>query len=132
MSDFEQKALNLLKEISCKLDALKTTFPTDGGETIVVTHPPRSTNVNWGKTIITTTPTLIRPSNPQRLSVSIVNSGAATVYLADDSIVTTNTGTEPGYELLANGEFNTETFVGDIYGVVAAGSVTITYWEEVE
>lgn len=131
-----QPIANQLKQLECAIQELKAAInalaPGGEGQTIIVTHPPRSTVVNFGKITVTTTPTRIRAADSKRLSISIVNSGAASVYLGDDDTVSVNTGSYPGYELMSNAEFSSDVFVGDIYGVVSAGTVDLTYWEEVE
>lgn len=101
-------------------------------EQILITHSPRGTRINFGRIIVGAGATLIRPENESRLSISIVNNSGDTVYIGDNDTVTPVSGTNPGYELLPQSEFNTEYHIGDIYGIVSSGTVTLTYWEEVE
>ena len=125
-----------LKQIDCDINALKAAIQAlgtalGGGNSVSVTvTPPRTTTAMIGRITVGTTYTLIRPANAARLSVSIVNGGASSVWLGIDKQVTGDTGNNPGYELLAQATWDDDKYTGDIYGIVDAGTVIVSYWEE--
>lgn len=82
--------------------------------------------LNHNRVAVDNTADLILAANSSRLSWSIYNGGAETVYIGDTNAVTTTTGYPlvPGAHLSGNGRH-------DIYGITAAGSVNVQYLEEV-
>lgn len=126
-----QPLVNEIVKMRCSVDKLIAILGGQPSEPVtIIVQPPRSETALPGRVTIGTTATLIRAKNVNRLSISIVNGGAATVYLGVDTTVTTNTGSNPGYELLSQSVFDDDSYIGDIYGIVAAGTITVTFWEE--
>lgn len=78
---------------------------------------------------VTSTPTLILASNPERLGCLINNTDSATVYLGFDANVSITTGLPliAGATLINSGQ--TEMWRGAIYGVTASTTVAVAYWE---
>lgn len=79
---------------------------------------------------ITTTATLIAANNAKRQSLMIANTSSGTVFLGPDNTVTTANG----IPLLQDGNLTedsggTRMFMGDVYGIVAAGTSDVRYWE---
>ncbi len=72
-----------------------------------------------------TTATLLTANKDSRVSVAVVNNGAATVYWGATSAVTTTTG----IPLAANASFEERDYTGAIYGIVAAGAVDCRVWD---
>jgi len=107
-----------LVEIKSKLDVRASPAPPES--------PPHAI---WGQITITSIPTLIKEANPNRKEIVVTNSSSTTLFVGTSDQVTTETGDNPGYEVLAQGSFYGD-YKGDIYGVIETGSVTITYWEE--
>ena len=82
-----------------------------------------------GSATVTGTASVIVAANSIRHSVIIANPNAATLYIGDSNVTTTN-----GIPILQNGTFEedsggTKLWQGPIYGILATGSVTIPYWE---
>lgn len=128
-----QPLLNQLTRVACLLERyLGMQNGQEPNTVVVTTAPKKATNARYERITIGTSPTLISPATPGRMNISIVNGGAVTVYLGSDNRVTISTGDKPGYELLSQGALDNDTYVGAIYGVVAAGTNTITLWEETE
>ena len=138
LPDYIKRQIDLLTAIECDLKDLKTSFQSfstiygAGGPMVVNVLPPRSNTAIARSALVTSAPQLIRAANENRLSISIVNSSAVTVYLGIDDTVTDDTGSNEGYELLPFSTFDDDSYTGAIYGVVAAssGNVTLTFWEE--
>jgi hypothetical protein len=85
----------------------------------------------YGTITVTDTPTLLREANAKRIDIVITNSSSTTLFVGTDDRVTVDTGSNPGYEVLSQGSFY-GSYKGDIYGVIATGEITLTYWEEEE
>jgi hypothetical protein len=85
----------------------------------------------YGTVTVTEAATLIRSSNPRRHSIIVANQGSKTVYLGADKSVTSDSG----IPIIVNGSLTeddggTRMFMGDIYGICAAGETTdVRYWE---
>ena len=128
-----QPLLNQLTRVACLLERyLGMQNGQEPNTVVVTTAPKKATNARYERITIGTSPTLISPPTPGRMNISIVNGGAATVYIGADNRVTISAGNKPGYELLSQGTLDNDTYVGAIYGVVAAGTVVVTVWEELE
>ena len=74
--------------------------------------------------------TLIVAANPQRLSLIITNTDVQTVYIAQDTSITSATGVP----LLTNGTLTedsggTKMYCGPIYGITATSTSDVRYWE---
>jgi hypothetical protein len=123
-----QPIANLLRQVQCSIADLKTAIQGLNGS--ITVSPPKTPTVNWGKVSIGNVPTLIRPANPKRISIALVNSTAAIVYLGTNNTVTANTGSNPGFEILAQSAWSDDSYTGELWGVMAAGTSIITYWEE--
>jgi hypothetical protein len=82
-----------------------------------------------GNVTVTTNPTLIIGANPNRRAIIISNNTNTSLYLSPDSSLTTANGiVVPALghiEISADGE----VFKGDIYGIVAASTNDVRYWE---
>lgn len=74
---------------------------------------------------ITNTATKIVDANDTRHSIIIKNIGTIDIYLNEDDTVTTNNG----FQLSPGDSITLEGFWWDIYGIVAAGSCKISYWD---
>ena len=79
---------------------------------------------------VTTTATLIVPSNAKRISIIVENEGASEVFIGSDSTVTAANGVK----LAEDGTFcedagGTRVYKGDIYGITSAGTADVRYWE---
>jgi hypothetical protein len=85
---------------------------------------------SYGSVTVTTAATLIVPANPNRKSVTVVNSSDATLmYIGPDSSITT-ANAQPLYEnQTRDQEHISETWQGDIYGIVGSGTADARYWE---
>lgn len=81
--------------------------------------------VAYGNTAITTTATLILAANYERKGFSI-QPVDGTVYLGDDSSVTSSTG----FPLTNGATFSSSAALGTIYAITASGTVNVRYWEE--
>jgi len=140
-----QPLLTQMTALCCKIDSLMSAINAqigagNGGGTEnggqqplnIITSEKKATQAQIKTISIGTMPTLIAASNSKRLSISIVNLGAGTVYLGDDKNITEINGSQPGFSLPTNGAVYDDKFVGDIYGVSAAGSNTVAVWENIE
>lgn len=79
-----------------------------------------------GQVSVTNVATLVVAARATRGAVVITNMGTTAVYLGPTNAVTAATG-----EFLAGvvGASKTLSWVGDVYGIVAAGSQTVSYGE---
>lgn len=81
--------------------------------------------VAYGNAACTTTATQILAANYERKGF-VVQATDGTVYLGDDSSVTTSTG----FPLATGQSFSSSAALGTIYGITASGTVNVRYWEE--
>jgi len=125
-----QPIINAIADAKCALLKAIQSQQLTPGPTVVNVLPPRSDKASVGHFVVTTTPMRIRPANPNRNSISIVNGGSASIFIGTDKSVSDSTHDNPGYEILAQSTFDDDAYTGEIWGVVATGTVTITYWEE--
>lgn len=80
---------------------------------------------NFGSLTVGTTATLLEAKKLHRVSFTVVNADpTATVYLGMNNTVTTATG----LPIVAGASFTEDYYVGDIYAIVAAGTVDLRYW----
>lgn len=69
--------------------------------------------------------TKIIGANSKRVAVTITNTGASAVFVGASGLTTTT-----GHSIAAGASFTFQNFVGDVYGIVASGTVTVSYVEE--
>lgn len=81
--------------------------------------------VAYGNTACTTSATLIMAANYERKGF-VIKAVDGTVYVGDDSSVTTSTG----YPLGVGESLPSATFLGTVYGITASGTTNVRYWEE--
>lgn len=124
-----QPILNQLTRVACLLERYIGQSPESS---VVVVAPRKAGNAVYGRRTIGTTPTLIAPANNSRVNIAVVNGGANTIFVGSDNRVTTDMGDSPGYELLAQGTLDNDTYTGALWGVVAHGTIDVTIWEEFE
>ena len=74
---------------------------------------------------VITTATLISASDSTRRRLEIYNASNASVYLGPTNGVTTATG----HELPSGANFTEPQYTGDVYGIVASGTKTVTTWK---
>jgi len=127
-----QPLLNQLTRVACLLERYLGQTPGSPTAPVVVIAPKKASSASYTRITIGTTPTLISRGNDKRLNIAIVNGGANTVYVGSDARVTINSGNNPGYELLSQGTLDNDTYIGPLYGIVAAATVTVSVWEEFE
>lgn len=82
-----------------------------------------------GSATVTDSASVIVAANSARHSIIIANPNAATLYIGDSNVTTSN-----GIPILQYGHFEedsggTKLWMGAIYGILASGSETIPYWE---
>lgn len=82
-----------------------------------------------GSATVTDSASVIVAANSARHSVIIANPNAATVYIGDSNVTTSN-----GIPLLQYGTWKEDSggdklWMGAIYGILASGSETIPFWE---
>lgn len=82
-----------------------------------------------GHAVVTTEPTKILKANPLRLSFTLVNIGARDAYIGFNESVCTPAQGNSGHCIPAGGAFDEDKYAGEIWGVTAVGSTTITFWE---
>lgn len=81
--------------------------------------------VAYGNAACTSAATLIAAANYERKGL-IIRALDGTVYIGDDSSVTTSTG----FPLYSGESFSSQAFLGTVYGITASGTVNVRYWEE--
>jgi hypothetical protein len=81
--------------------------------------------VAYGNTACTTTATSILSSNVERKGF-VIKAIDGTVYIGDDSSVTTSTG----FRLDIGESFASSAALTAIFGITASGTVNVRYWEE--
>lgn len=79
-----------------------------------------------GQVSVMTTPTQILEQNDGRLGVVITNTGTVTVFVGELQ----NASITKGHALLAGNSISLVSACA-LYGVVAAGTVTVTYLQEI-
>jgi hypothetical protein len=84
---------------------------------------------NYGDVVINPIATLILASNPERKGGLITNNSTQTIYIGMDANVTVSNG----FPLLSYGVFASNDFggawKGSIYGVCAAATSDVRFWE---
>lgn len=83
----------------------------------------------YGTVTVGASATLIVKANPQRNSLIIVNTGTPTLYIGQDTGVTTSNGTP----ILTNGNLTEDSgghkvYCGPIYGICDS-TTDVRYWE---
>lgn len=78
----------------------------------------------YGSVTVGTSATQIELRKPHRVSFTIVNNSASTVYLGMDSTVTTSTG----LPIVAGASFTEDYYIGDLYAIVGSGTADLRYW----
>ena len=74
--------------------------------------------------------TLILAANTNRLGLVLVNTSSGTVYVGEDTSVTTSNGTPIRQnENLSEDSGGTKMYCGPIYGIVSSGTSDVRYWE---
>ena len=94
---------------------------------IAISFPSRD-NGTYNSVTVTTTATLIKADNPNRLSLQITNRDAEICYIGFDSSVTISTG----FPLAQNDVLSltgSDLYTGDVYGIVGTGSIDVRYFE---
>lgn len=87
-----------------------------------------STAQNNGQVSVTTSPTQIVAANSARKRIVITNTGSTAVYLGPSGVATST-----GHLLAGAAGYPFVIYTkAAIYGIVGAGTQTVTYWEEVE
>ena len=82
-------------------------------------------SVNYGNAACDTTADLILAANYERKGF-VIQATDGTVYIGDDSSVTTSNG----FPLATGQSFSSSAFLGTVYGITASGTVNVRYWEE--
>lgn len=84
--------------------------------------------LNVGAVSVTTTATLVKTSNTNRVSIIIQNLGPSSdIYVGPTSAVTTATG----LRVSANDSLDGIVYTGTLYAITAVGSADVRYFEEV-
>ena len=94
---------------------------------IEVQFPKIATGV-YGAVTVTTSATLLRASNPDRISVSITNRTSEILYIGFDNSVTVNTGFSI-YQQDVMTYTGSDLYTGALYGIVAASTTDSRYIE---
>ena len=81
--------------------------------------------VAYGNAACTTSATSILAANYERKGF-VIQATDGTVYIGDDSSVTTSSG----FPLATGQSFSSSAFLGTVYGITASGTVNVRYWEE--
>lgn len=84
---------------------------------------------SYNAVTVTTSPTLILALKNHREGCLIVNNSAQTVYLGMDANVTTATGLPIVSGAVLNNAGYTHAWRGAIYGIVAATTAVVNYWD---
>lgn len=82
---------------------------------------PGADTLDYAQVSVGTTATLILAAESERIEAWISNQGGASVFLGDDTSVTTSNG----FELPTGEILRLEFYTGAIYGIVAAGTNTV-------
>jgi hypothetical protein len=129
-----QPLVNVISQQTCAIKELIArlggTSPSDSTVIPIIIQPLKGEVANIKAVIVATVPTLVVARNRKRANISMVNNGAATIFIGPDQTVTTDTGGNPGYPILAGGEINNDTYIGAFWAVVAAGTIRLGVWEE--
>lgn len=84
----------------------------------------------YGAVTVTTSPTIILASNPNRRGCLIGNNDAsATVYLGFDTNLTISNGMPLSSGATLQNSDDSALWRGPIYGVAASGTIDTRYWE---
>lgn len=81
-----------------------------------------STNANFGKTIVSDSPTLIVGASPSRKKIILKNIGAEVVYIGEFDVDTTGIYVPQGYCIILKSRTS-------IYGITSSGSSDIRFIE---
>jgi len=130
-----QPLLNEMQSLICLMKQLITKLggsSSNGEVAPIIIKPAKGNTANIFTVNIKTTATLVSMANPRRANISMVNGGAATIFIGPDNTVTDNNGTNPGYPILAGGVIDNDTYVGAFWAVVSAGTIKLGVWEEYE
>lgn len=74
--------------------------------------------------------TLIIAPNPARLGVILTNTGTQTVYIGQDTTVTSANGVPLKQDsTLTEDNGGTKMYCGPIYGITATSTADVRYWE---
>lgn len=129
-----QPLVTQITRLACRIEELLLKIGNGGNGTVttVVVEEKKATQAEGRHLTIGTTAILICPANPKRISVSIYNSGAVTVFIGSNKNVTSGAGSQPGFDLVSSGTVYDDKYTGEVYGIVAAGTSVIAIWEEIE
>lgn len=83
----------------------------------------------YGAVTVTTNPTLIIGANPNRRALIVSNNTNAALYVSPDSSLTTSNGIVVPASGTMTISADGEVFKGDVYGIVAAATNDVRYWE---
>ena len=87
-------------------------------------------NPTYGAVSVSTNPTVILASNPQRRGCLIVNNEtSATIYLGFDTSLTTANGLPLAAGASLNNSDDSALWRGVIYGIVGSATADVRYWE---
>ena len=88
--------------------------------------------MSYGSKSITTASTIIVNANERRKSLIITNYSNSVVFIGPDSSITTaNAIPLYEYEKMSKDKIP-EGYLGDIYGIVNAGTAEVRYWEHTQ
>ena len=80
---------------------------------------------SYGQVSVTTSPTLIRATNTDRISIIVKNHGLEDVYIGFTDTVTTDTG----FKLESGAAVSFDVYLGPIYAVASTGTQKVSYME---
>lgn len=90
-----------------------------------VVRPFRVAVGTTGQVSVSTTVTLIRPENSDRLAISVVNMGTNDMFIGFTDAMTTTTG-KPLY---IGDSWCNDIYTGPLYGITPTGTTTVAYEE---
>jgi len=80
---------------------------------------------------VTTSATLIVAQNTRRRNLTIVNNSSNVLYIGPDATITTSNAIPLFGRSTRNDDKIPEGYLGDIYGIVASGTIDARFWETV-